>query len=247
MVSSPIAGIGIASASATSRVPIGRTRTLPSFDSRVDRLRFAFASCQNFEQGLFTAYRHMADEELQVVFHLGDYIYEGPPRTDRPRQHAGPEPTTLQEYRNRYAQYKSDPDLQLAHAACPWIVTWDDHDVSDNYAGAISHGDDPRDQFLARRACAYQAYYEHLPLRRRSMPHGPDAALYRDFRCGDWPRSSCSTRVSTGPINPAATTPRGPAAGCSIRQATMLGAAQERWLFDGLHRSQRNGTCCRNR
>jgi alkaline phosphatase D len=217
--------------------PIGRTRTLPSLNSRVDRLRFAFASCQNFEQGLFTAYRHMADEELQVVFHLGDYIYEGPPRTDRARQHAGPEPTTLQGYRNRFAQYKSDPDLQLAHAACPWIVTWDDHDVSDNYAGAISHGNDPRDQFLARRACAYQAYYEHLPLRRASMPHGPDARLYRDFRCGDLAAFFVLDTRQYRTDQPCGDNTTWPCGGMLDPQATMLGATQERWLFDGLHRS----------
>ena len=217
---------------------IGRTRTLPSIGSRVDRLRFAFASCQNYEQGLYTAYRHLAAEEVQVVFHLGDYIYEGPPRFDRPRLHAGPEPKTLQGYRNRYAQYKSDPDLQLAHAACPWIVTWDDHDVADNYAGAISQNDDPVEQFLLRRAAAYQAYYEHLPLRRFSLPHGPDARMYRDFTCGDLASFFVLDTRQYRTDQPCGDNTTWPCSGMLDPHATMLGAAQERWLFEGLHRSR---------
>ena len=83
---------------------------------------------------------------------------------------------TLQHYRERYAQYRLDPDLQAAHAAFPWIVTSDDHEVDNNYAGEISENNDPRDPFLARRAAAYQAYYEHMPLRRRSIRSGTTSA-----------------------------------------------------------------------
>ena len=137
--------------------PIGRTKTLPKNGADVNRLRFAFASCQHYEAGYFTAYRHMAAEDLDVVFHLGDYIYEGPGRDNQPRRHHGLEPETLEAYRNRYAQYKLDPDLQAAHAAFPWIVTPDDHEVENNFAGDISEGNIPRDAFLARRAAAYQA------------------------------------------------------------------------------------------
>jgi alkaline phosphatase D len=103
--------------------PVGRTRTAPALSARLDRLRFAFASCQHYETGFFTAYKHMADEQLDLVVHLGDYIYEGSPVTGRARQHNSQEIISLEDYRNRYALYKSDPNLKLAHAAFPWIVT----------------------------------------------------------------------------------------------------------------------------
>src|SRR3990170_623917 len=115
--------------------PFGRTKTLPRTGADVNRLRFAFVSCQHYEAGYFTAYRHMCTEDLDVVFHLGDYIYEGPGRDKQTRRHHGPELTTLGHYRERYAQYRLDPDLQAAHAAFPWIVTTDDHEVDNNYAG----------------------------------------------------------------------------------------------------------------
>ena len=122
--------------------PIGRTRTLPAAGAAVDRLRFAFASCQHYEFGHFTAYEHLAAEDLDLVFHLGDYIYEGSRRADLtdptiPRQHLDPEAVTLDQYRRRYAQYHLDPALQAAHAACPWMVTWDDHEVENDYAGLV--------------------------------------------------------------------------------------------------------------
>ena len=167
---------------ATSRT--GRTRTLPKAKDEVDRLRFAFASCQHYETGFFTAYRHMATEDLDVVFHLGDYIYEGPGRDGLARKHRGVELATLDDYRNRYAQYRIDPDLQAAHALFPFIVTPDDHEVDNNYAGAVSEQNDPRDAFLRRRAAAYQAYYEHMPLRRSSVPIGDAIRIYRPFTYG---------------------------------------------------------------
>jgi alkaline phosphatase D len=222
-----------------AETPPARTRTLPEPDAAIDHLRFAFVSCQHLEQGLFTAYRHVADEPIDLVFHLGDYIYEGPNRnTGLTRSHLGPEPTTLEQYRTRYAQYKMDADLQASHAACPWIATWDDHEVSDNYAGAISRRNDPIDQFLLRRAAAYRAYYEHLPLRRVSLPHGPDARMYRRFAygslasffvldtrqyrtdqpCGDGVKAACD-----GVFDPA---------------ATMMGPEQEKWFVDGMTRSR---------
>lgn len=216
-----------------------RTRTMPATSERVDRLRFAFASCQYWENGYYTAYRHMAEEELDLVFHLGDYIYEGPARENVVRPHVGGLLTTLDQYRQRYAQYKTDPHLQAAHAAFPWIVTWDDHDVSDNYAGLISRRNDPVEQFALRRAAAYQAYYEHQPLRRASMPHGPDALLYRDFSFGSLAsffvldtrqyrtQQACDNgvkRVCDGIFDP---------------NMTMMGPVQEKWLLDGFSASAR--------
>ncbi len=106
--------------------PVGRTKTAPPSDASLDEFRFAFASCQHYEQGLFTALRHLSNEDLDLIVHLGDYIYEGPPSPDRVRQHEGPEIMTLDDYRARYTTYRSDSDLQAAHAAAPWVVTWDD-------------------------------------------------------------------------------------------------------------------------
>lgn len=108
--------------------PVGRTRTAPSPRSSPERLRLAFASCQNFEDGFYSAYRGMAAEDLDLVVHLGDYIYEGGPGGGV-RRHDGPEVDGLASYRNRHALYRTDLDLQAAHAAHPFVVTWDDHHV----------------------------------------------------------------------------------------------------------------------
>jgi len=119
------------------------------------------------------------------VVHLGDYIYETRFGTTIVRQHDAGEVFTLDEYRARYSLYRSEPELQAAHAAFPWIVTPDDHEVQDNYAGAISKNEVPRADFLRRRAAAYQAYYEFMPLRRTSMPAGPDISLFRKLSFGN--------------------------------------------------------------
>jgi len=218
--------------------PIGRTRTLPKAVDDVDRLRFAFASCQHYETGLFTAYRHMAAEDLDLVFHLGDYIYEGPGRDGQVRKHQGLEIMALQDYRNRYAQYKLDPDLQAAHAAFPFIVTPDDHEVENNYAGDVSEQNDPRDAFLARRAAAYQAYYEHMPLRRQSVPMGPAIQLYRQFTYGKLASFFVLDTRQYRTDQPCADGLKAPCPGVADPRATMLGATQERWLFDAVARSK---------
>jgi alkaline phosphatase D len=165
--------------------PIGRTRTMPRRDSQADELRFAFASCQHYEAGLFTAYEHMAQEELDLVLHLGDYIYEYAGKDGKVRKHLGNELESLDDYRIRHAQYKADALLQQMHARCPWIVTWDDHEFDNNCANCISEeaGIDAAD-FLIRRAAAYQAYYEMMPLRAASLPKGPDMQLYRTLSFG---------------------------------------------------------------
>ncbi|HET7696038.1 MAG TPA: alkaline phosphatase D family protein [Vicinamibacterales bacterium] len=224
-------------ADATS--PIGRTKTLPKSGADVNRLRFAFASCQHYETGFFTAYRHMCSEDLDLVFHLGDYIYEGPGRDNVVRRHHGPELTTLQHYRERYAQYRLDPDLQAAHASFPWIVTPDDHEVDNNYAGDISENTDPRDLFLARRAAAYQAYYEHMPLRRRSVPAGPDIQLYRQFTYGQLASFFVLDTRQYRTDQPCGDMTKPPCPGTADPAATLLGAAQERWLFEAFDKSRR--------
>ena len=214
--------------------PAGRTRTLPAAGSPADRLRFAFASCQNYEHGFFTAYRHMADDDLDLVFHLGDYIYERSFGDERVRSHEAGEVHSLDEYRARYALYRSDPDLQAAHAACPWVVTTDDHEVDNNWADETPEDDQSPEQFLLRRAAAFQAYYEFMPLRRASMPTGPDMRLHRRFHYGDLAdfyvldsrqyRSDQACGDGRKVICPDALRP----------ERTMLGAEQEEWLFGGL-------------
>jgi alkaline phosphatase D len=162
--------------------PVGRCRTLPAAGSR-QNLHLALASCQNYEHGYFSAYRHMAQEDLDCVLFVGDYIYEYGITPGRTRQHNAPTCQTLQDYRDRYALYKSDPDLQKAHAAFPWIVTWDDHEVANDYANDRSATERGAD-FLARRAAGYRAYWEHQPLRRSQIPNGPNMPLYRSYPWG---------------------------------------------------------------
>ncbi len=165
--------------------PIGRTRTAPAKNTMVDKFQFVFASCQHYETGLFTAYEHMVKEPIDLVVHLGDYIYEYAGQDGRVRKHVGDELNSLADYRQRIAQYKMDPALQAIHEAAPWIVTWDDHEFDNNYAGAISEEFGIDEQaFLQRRANAYQAYYEHMPLRKSAIPRGPDMKLYRKVNFG---------------------------------------------------------------
>ncbi|WP_350280882.1 alkaline phosphatase D family protein [Kribbella sp. HUAS MG21] len=220
--------------------PVGRTRTAPLAHLRLRELSFAFASCQNYYEGFFTAFRHMAQDDLDLVVHLGDYIYEGGGQGTIGRGHLPTaEVFSLADYRVRYGQYKSDPDLQAAHAAAPWVVAPDDHDVENNWAGDISQLDTEPDQdpavFRQRRAAAYQAYYENLPLRRTSMPHGSEMQVYRRLTFGNLLQLNVldTRRFRTDQLEQCAQD-------CDARwnpERTMLGATQEKWLLDGLGRS----------
>ncbi len=225
---------------------IGRTRTAPAAGTLPQRFRFAFASCQRWPDGFYTAYRDMAAQELDLVVHLGDYIYEGGitngvgPRKPDLAAEVRAEATTLARYRLRYALYKRDPHLQAAHRNAPWLVTWDDHEVVNDYANDNAPPRrDPR-EFLNRRAAAYRAYYEHQPLRWGTIPAGPDAQLYRRLAFGDllafnmldtrqyrsFPTLTCpeSEHAANGGYCAASRDP----------ERTILGAAQKRWLLDGL-------------
>jgi alkaline phosphatase D len=219
--------------------PIGRTRTSPARDQWVDELRFAFASCQHYESGLYTAYEHMIAEQLDLILHLGDYIYEGPPGRSGLRKHNSPEIVSLDDYRNRYGLYKSDQQLQAAHAHAPWLVVWDDHEFDNNCAGLISEElwVDPRD-FAIRRANAYQAYYENQPLRASAMPAGADMKIYRDVDFGplasfamldtrqyrsDQPNGDGGKKLEGAVFHP---------------KSTLLGQQQEAWLNAHLQDSQ---------
>jgi alkaline phosphatase D len=226
--------------------PSGRTRTAPARDAANGRLRFAFAACQQYEQGYYVAYRHMAREDLDLIVHLGDYIYEATWGRNLVRTHATGQTFTLSEYRNRYGLYKSDTDLQRAHAACPWIVTWDDHEVQNDYANDRSQDLDPRDAFLERRAAAYQAYYEHMPLPHWARPHGPDMRLHTAAPFGQLvnffvvdARQYRSHQVCARPGRGGSNVVRDEDCPERLDPAlTMLGAVQEEWLHERLGRSR---------
>jgi len=223
---------------------IGRTRTAPAAGAAVDRLRFAFGSCQQYEQGYYGAYHHMLDENLDVMLFLGDYIYESSWGRDHVRHHGAPEPITLDDYRVRHALHKTDADLQAAHAACPWIVTWDDHEVSNDYADDRSEQNHPREWFLHRRAGAYKAYYEHMPLRRTMVPLGPEMLLYHRVGFGGLVNFHLLDDRQYRSHQPCVGAGRGGSAvveDCADRLdpgLTMLGTTQERWLETSLDRSR---------
>lgn len=229
---------------------VGSAATLPASGARVDRVRFAAVGCQHFEAGWYTAYRHVAEEDLDFVFHYGDYIYEYSPGTvldafhrpiDPVRRYVGPEPYSIDDYRVRYAQETLDTDLQAARAAHPWFCTYDDHEVQNNWAGIYDQNGTPPDLFVLRRNMALQAWYEHMPVRRSSFPqadgivdfrrradygdlvraHFPNTRLFRtDQPCGDNFKPAC----------PAMQSP----------DAHMIDAAQEAWLGDGLSSSRQH-------
>ena len=214
--------------------PIGRTRTAPAADSTPSQFRFAFASCQQYEQGYFSAYRDMAKRDLDLVVHLGDYIYEKSWGSRLVRRHEVGIPTTLSEFRDRYALYKLDPDLQAAHAAFPWLTTWDDHEVADDYANDRSYTTPDPIQFTKMRAAAYQAYYEHLPLPPSARPRGPFATIYERYRFGDMldvmlldDRQYRSPPACVGAGRPA-TVRHCPER--MLEERSMLGSQQEQWL-----------------
>ena len=225
---------------------VGRTRTSPAPDARVPLLRIAQASCQHFEQGYYVAHREMAQRELDFVLFLGDYIYESSNPQYRIRPHTGGVPKTLEEYRQRHAQYKGDADLRACHAAHPWVMTWDDHEVVNDYANDQDNRYTDPVMFLKRRAAAYQAYFEHMPVRIGPEPQAPhrmrihdrmawgqladlwtlDCRQYRDHQaCPDPNRGGARVVVGCDALQDA--------------RRSMLGSAQEAWLMQGLAESQR--------
>lgn len=217
--------------------PVGRAITAPRADEASAQLRFAVASCQHWEAGLWTAYEHMLADDPGLVVHLGDYIYEGPGRDNQVRKHNSLEIVSLSDYRNRHALYKSDPAIQKMHAHCPWITTWDDHEVDNNYANDIPEDDQPRVAFLERRASAYQAYYEHMPLRLSSKPQGIQMNLYRKVSFG---KLAQFTMLDTRQYRTDQPCGDGTKAACEAvfdPKATILGDAQEAWLKHGLDTS----------
>ena len=217
--------------------PVGRTLTVPE---RPERLKLALTSCQHWENGYFGAYRDMIAGEPNLIVHAGDYIYESPTRGKAVRPFGADVPIDLAGYRARHALYKSDADLRAAHAAAPWLVTWDDHEVQNDYAGLIPADDTPPEEFGRRRAAAYQAYFEHMPLRPSAMLGESGMQMYRRLAWGDLATfhvlddrqyrsdQACSVpgqlggrRVTDCPE-------------ADAEDRTLLGAIQERWLDEGL-------------
>lgn len=219
----------------------GRTKTAPAPGARLDSLALAFASCQVWYEGYYTAYADLARHDLDVVLHLGDYIYEYGIPADSVRGDGETIPAsfrretvTLDDYRQRYALYKTDPDLQAAHRVAPWIVTLDDHEVENDWAGDVSEGNDPRDEFLVRRANAFRAYWENMPLRLPQLPTGPDAQLYRRFAFGDLAEISVLDTRQYRSDQPNGDGIKAPNDQTADPSRTITGAEQERWLLDGL-------------
>lgn len=215
--------------------PVGRTRTAPAPGSSVERLSLAYGSCQKYSAGYFSAYAAMARDAPDLMLFLGDYIYEEAHTGKGVRAHPAAQPVDLAGYRHRHAWYKADRDLQAAHAAAPWMAIWDDHEVVNDYGGDQDRTDPDPAVFLKRRAAAYQAYYENMPLRRTQRPVGPDMLLYRALQWGDLAalqfldtrqyrdRRTCEA-VSEGKRIPA---------DCPERfepSRSLLGARQEQWL-----------------
>ncbi|MCX3289878.1 alkaline phosphatase D family protein [Streptomyces sp. NEAU-H22] len=226
--------------------PVGRTRTAPAPGSDADSLRLAAVACQAYQDGYYTAHRHLAQEDVDVVFFLGDYLYEyavdsagGARRyTDRKLPDVfNREATTLADYRLRYSLYKSDPDLQAAHAQHPFVVTWDDHETENNYAGAYDEKGSTPEDFLVRRAAAYRAYWENQPLRAEQLPNGPDARLYRRLSWGSLAQFDILDTRQYRSDQAFSDRPHAPGPESDDPARTLTGADQERWLLDGWQKS----------
>jgi alkaline phosphatase D len=227
---------------------VGHTRTAPALNADVRQLRIALASCQHYEQGQYVAHQEIAQQSLDFVLFVGDYIYESSNPQYALRKHSGPEPKTLAQYRERYAQYKRDPMLQAAHAAHPWVLMWDDHEVVNDYANDQDRNYTDPQQFLLRRAAAYQAYFEHQPVLLGPDANSPQAASMRLYDQLSWGQLADLWTLDCRQYrSPQAC--RDPVRGggrmvtqCEALddpQRSMLGAAQERWLNQTLSASKR--------
>jgi alkaline phosphatase D len=214
--------------------PVGRTKTLPCEDAEVASLRIGFGTCQRYSAGWYVAQRDMAAHDLDLVVFLGDYIYES--GGDDVRSHGAPEPWNLDEYRDRYGLYKSDLDLQAAHAAGPWMPIWDDHEVDNNHAGETPSGGASAEEWVARRAAAYRAWYEHQPV-RATPPTTDDLRIHRHALFGDLVQI-----VLLDGRQYRDTQPCGDQIGSRCDEAdedrTMLGPSQEAWFEERLRAAE---------
>lgn len=221
--------------------PVGRTKTAPPIGAALNQMRFGFVSCQHYVNGYYPALRRMSEEDLDLAVHLGDYIYEGGGTGLRDHLPAR-EISSIEDYRIRHAQYKTDPYLQAVHRNFPWLVTWDDHELENDYAGFLPENAADAPGFLERRARAYQVYYEHMPLRRAQIPTGPFLQLYRRVGYGNLAQfnvldtrqyrshrapANCTANLRVNGYCPEALDPA----------RTIEGAAQQNWLLNGLGQS----------
>jgi alkaline phosphatase D len=221
------------------RSVIGRTRTAPAPDAADQTLQFAITSCQRWDQGHYAAWRHIAQDGLDLNIFLGDYIYESASRPGALRTHDGGAVRSLDQYRARYAQYKSDPALQAAHAAMPWIMVWDDHEVDNDYAAL--QGQHLQFGFAAQRAAAYKAYWEHMPFAKALRPQGADMRIVQRF---DWGALARIHALDDRQYRDAQACPKPGRGGSNTvklkdcaelleAKRTLLGAEQEAWLAAG--------------
>jgi alkaline phosphatase D len=246
---------------------IGRTRTLPKKNKEIDKLSFAFVSCQEYQFGYYTAYKHLANEEIDFVIHLGDYIYEvgfNNPYLPSVRHHTDEECVTLEQYRNRYAVYQMDEHLQAARAAFPFFHVWDDHEIDNDWATDTPEDWDEQTKaaFVERRISGSKAFYENLPLRNVFVFEDDDdeddeeeegSRLYRRIDFGKLARISlldcrrnrsdqpCTTGGPQGSEAPKANPPC--PEDCPERfdeNLMMLGESQEKWLLKNLYKSKSN-------
>jgi alkaline phosphatase D len=223
--------------------PIGRTRAFPA--TGASRMRFALVSCSNYPAGFFNVYAAIAKRlDLDAVVHVGDYIYEfgegeygagaAINRIPQPPREA----ITLADYRTRYATYRTDPDLQEAHRLFPFIAVWDDHEMCNDAwsGGAINHNPEKGEgDWATRKAAAYKAYLEWMPIRESSEP---GIHLYRTLQFGGLADLVMLDTRALRDKQVANTD----AAGLADPKRTLMGAAQEAWMFDQLRASQRADT-----
>jgi len=226
--------------------PVGRARTMPPNGAPLDRVKFAVAGCQSLPTGFYTAYKGLVAEDPEFVFCYGDYIYEGGGRPGADissaltaRAHLPGEIYSVDDYRRRYAQYKSDKDLRAAHEVAAWWTVWDDHETENNWASEWDENGTPPELFRLRRQAAAQAYYENMPLRKTSLPNGSSIQIYRRAVYGDlMDFNLLDTRQYR--TNQAC---NDKADGCSLAsvsdpKAEFMGKAQEDWLFKGFKESK---------
>ena len=219
---------------------VGHFRTAPHQHDLLRKLQFAFATCQDWPSGFYTAYRDMLTHDLDLVLHLGDYTYEyAIGTTPRGQVPAGFELETvnLRTYRLRHTLYKLDPDLQAVHAKFPFLVIWDDHEVQNDYSGLAPEWGSPSPEFTARRAAAYQAYYEHMPINSRTAFTRTGLRIYRRLRYGRLAEFTMLDDRQYRTDNPCGD---GESLRCDAALTgsyTMLGRTQERWLARGFNQS----------
>lgn len=233
----------------------GRARTLPLATAAPDRLRFGVAGCQNYEDGFYGAYRHLSREaDLDFVYHYGDYIYEyrgSPTQTGYfsgqlqvpVREHVGQMCYDLTDYRLRYAQYKTDTDLQRAHAAHSFVMSYDDHEVANNWVQDLAADGTPTEIFALRRAAAFQAWYEHLPVRKSMLPRHGAVAAYRALRFGSLAEIDILDTRSYRSNQPCDDGFKPHCADVDDQRAQVLGAEEEAWLSRNLSRNQARWNC----